>query len=62
MDKGSSFANTYNMRALCMTPSPKEQKEGDKKTHYSTPTGRYNHNDSHTAKSITNTIEINKTK
>ena len=50
------------MRAPRVTPSPQKQKEGHKKTHCSTPMGRYDHNDSHTAKSTTNTIEINKTK
>ena len=50
------------MRAPRVTPSPWKQNEGDKKTHYSTPTGKYGHNNSHTAKSTTNPIEKNKTK
>ena len=35
-DKGSTFANTYNMRALHVISSAWKQKEGGGKTHIGT--------------------------
>ena len=45
-----------------MTPSPWKQNEGHKKTHYTTPTGKYSHNDSNAAESSINAKEVNESK
>ena len=63
MDKGTSFADTYNMRAPCVHDTiTMEAKSRTKKIHYTTPTGKFSHNNSHMVESSTNTKEANKSK
>ena len=57
--KENAFVGTYDMRTPCVTPSQRMLKQVQKTKHYSEPTGIYNRDKCHAAKSSNNATRQN---